>query len=441
MKNTGGSSHWHGFIGEFSWASQDSSITQPFNWDDGVPSWPQPPFLVPDFLNRGGVTTNTVYYWQSYDSGRLPEYLNWSYNLQRQLPSNMVIEVGYNATMGRHLTTNQVNMNQADPQVFYSYVNKLGFDGAFNLMSQNISSAAARAAGVPYPYSTFNGSVSQALRPYPQYGSINTAADGGDRSGNSTYHALIVKFEKRYSSGLTFLTSHVLSKMFSTAEGANASSGGSMDNYNLKLEKALSWSDQTHVFKFNYSYELPFGKGRRYVVAGILGRIVGGWRVAGVQSYYSASPMSISPGYSLRIPGAGNRISVADYIGWRATPKSGKFDPYVDKWWEVSVMNKTPATSVPSGAKVWVAKEVFGNAAQRNPKERGPWGFNENVSVARTFRFTENIRADLRWEAFNLLNRMRWGGPDSGLTSNNFGLVRSQANTPRQMQFGIKLSF
>jgi hypothetical protein len=61
--------------------------------------------------------------------------------------------------------------------------------------------------------------------------------------------------------------------------------------------------------------------------------------------------------------------------------------------------------------------------------------------VARTFRFTENIRMDLRWEAFNLLNRVRWGGPDSGLTSNNFGLVRSQANTPRQMQFGIKLSF
>jgi hypothetical protein len=280
--------------------------------------------------------------------------------------------------------------------------------------------------------------VGQALRPYPQYGGINTSGDGGDRSGNSTYHALILKLDKRYSNGLQLLASYVLSKMFSTAEAANAGSGGSMDAYNLKLEKDLTWSDQTHVVKLNYSYELPFGKGRARLTQGVLSRVAGGWRVSGVQTYNTSSPMSISPGYSLGMPGAGNRISVASYEGWQAQPKGGKFDPFVDLWWDTSVMNKTPGTAVPAGAKVWVAKERFGNATQRNGKVRGQWGLGENVSVARTFKFTEHLRADLRWEAFNLFNRHRWGGPDSGLTSTNFGLVRS-ASGVRQMQLGLKL--
>jgi hypothetical protein len=439
MKNTGGSSHWHGFIGEFSWSTQDGSITHPFNWDSGIPSWPEPPFLVPDFLNRNGVTSNTVYYWQQYDAGRLPEYLNWSFSIQRQLPSNMVAEVNYNATTGHHLTTNMVDMNQTNPAIYEGYVSRMGFDGAYNLMNQNINSAAARAAGVPYPYSGFNGSVQQALRPFPQYGGVNTSSDGGDRSGNSTYHAMVLKLEKRYSNGLQMLSSYVLSKMFSTAEAANASSGGSMDAYNLKLEKSLSQNDQTHVFKFNYSYELPFGRGKKWANQGFGSHIVGGWRVAGVQIYSSGTPRMLSPGYGLRMAGAGNRVMINDYEGWRATPKNEKFDPFVDLWWEPSITNKTPGLTAPSGAKVWVYKEGFGNATLRNPKERSPWNHNENLSVARTFQITERLRADFRWEAFNLLNRVRWGGPDSGMTSNNFGLVRSTANTPRQMQLGLKL--
>jgi hypothetical protein len=440
VKNTGGSSHWQGFIGEFSWSSPDANKSPAFYWDNGVPSWPKPPFLVPDFLNRDGVFTNSPPYWQPYDAGRLPEYLSWNLSIQRQLPSNMVAEVAYNATMGHHLTTDMVQINQVDPKIFYSYVDKLGFDAAYSLMTLRVNSPQAVAAGVPIPYPGYNTTmtVGQALKPFPQYNTINTASDGGDRSGNSTYHSLILKLDKRYSNGLQLLGSYVLSKMFSDAEAANASSGSAMTQYNRRLEKDLSSSDQTHVIKLNYSYELPFGKGRKWVNTGLASRIVGGWRVAGVQVYQSGTPRSISPGYSLRVPGAGNRISVTSYEGWRAKPKGEKFDPFVDLWWNVSAMDKNPAMAPPSGAVVWVAKTVFGNATRRNPKERSPWNFNENVSVARTFQIKENFRADFRWEAFNLLNRHVWGGPDSTLTSTNFGLVRS-ASGVRQMQLGLKL--
>ncbi len=440
VKNSGGSAHWQGFYTEYTWTSQDQSLTQPFNWDNGAPAWPKGPYLRPDYLNLNGVTTNSIPYWPNPDSGRLPEYLSWTFNIQRQLPSNLVAEVGYNATMGHHLSTNLVALDQMNPTIFYSYVNQLGFDAAYSLMNQQIGSAAATAAGVPYPYSGFSGTVGQALRPYPQYGGIDTSSSStGDRSGNSSYNALILKLDKRYSNGLQLLASYVFSKMFSTGELATGRSAAAMNTYNTKLERALCSSDQTHVFKLNYSYELPFGKGRKWANQGIAGYLVGGWRLAGVQTYNSGQPTSISPGYSLRIPGAGNRISVTDYEGWVATPKNGNFDPYVDLWWNTSVMNRTPATSAPSGAKVWVSKTQFGNATQRDPKVRSPWALNENISLARSFKLTERIRLDFRWEAFNLLNRVMWGSPDSTITSTTFGLVRSTANTPRQMQGGLKL--
>ena len=72
---------------------------------------------------------------------------------------------------------------------------------------------------------------------------------------------------------------------------------------------------------------------------------------------------------------------------------------------------------------------------------RAPAIFNEDISLGKEATITERLRVSLRFEAFNLLNRVRWGNPDSTYTSSNFGLVRSQANNPRQMQAGLKVLF
>jgi hypothetical protein len=437
VKNTGGSSHFHGFIGDYSFPNLNQHLTPTFMLDDGYPFWPQPPFLTPD-----GQNGNSVPYWQPYDAGRLPEFYNWSFGLQRMLPGNQVVEINYNAQLGRHLTTNNVAINQVDPNIFFDYANRLGgVDAAISLFNSQITSTAARNAGVPFPYPGFTGPVRQALRPYPQFNDINTGSDGGDRSGSSTYHAMIVKWEKRYSSGLTFLNSYVLSKMFTNAETANANANGPMTHYNRRLDKAISRSDQTHNLKFSYSYEFPFGKGKRFLSSGVLNHIVGGWRISGIHQYASGTARGIGPGYSFPIF-AGNRITVLDYEGWKNTNYTGdKFDPHKDLWWNTGMFPRTPTDVAPQGAKAYVAKSSFGTATVRNPKERGPWNLNESVSLARTFRFTEGVRLDFRVEAFNLLNRVQWGGPDSTVTSNNFGLVTSQGNQPRQMQFGLRLQF
>jgi hypothetical protein len=82
---------------------------------------------------------------------------------------------------------------------------------------------------------------------------------------------------------------------------------------------------------------------------------------------------------------------------------------------------------------------VFGNATRYNPKVRGFWGQNENVSLAKTFTIRENLRLDLRGEAFNLLNRTIFGTGNNNLNSVDFGVVTSQVNTPRQLQVALKL--
>ena len=83
----------------------------------------------------------------------------------------------------------------------------------------------------------------------------------------------------------------------------------------------------------------------------------------------------------------------------------------------------------------------IGNASKNNPKARAPWFLNENVSLAKNVNLTEKVKLTIRGEAFNVLNRVRWGSPDSTLTSSTFGQVRSQGNSPRQMQLAAKIVF
>ena len=68
VKNTGGSSHWNGFIGGYNVTAPAFPASSAFNWDTGWPAWPQPPFLVPETLNGSNIP-----YWQPEDAGRLPD--------------------------------------------------------------------------------------------------------------------------------------------------------------------------------------------------------------------------------------------------------------------------------------------------------------------------------------------------------------------------------
>jgi hypothetical protein len=147
--------------------------------------------------------------------------------------------------------------------------------------------------------------------------------------------------------------------------------------------------------------------------------------------YTSGSPSSVSSGFTLPF-GGGNRVFITSYENWRAPISGSKFDPFKDVWWQKSSFNQVPQA---------VLDTELGNATRNNPKSRAPWQLRENLSVSKTIPLREEIRLVFRFEAFNMTNRVRWSGPDSNLTSANFGLVRGQSNTPRQIQAALKLYF
>ena len=429
IKTTGGSTHFQGLILNSTFGTGNLPAFTYFNLDAGLPAWTAPPFRGPA-TDLGG----TTYFWQKDDSGRPPEFYSWNLDIQRQLPKNFVASVGYTGTRGVHLSSSILNINQMDPKYFTQY----GRD----LLLASITSPAAVAAGLKPPYAGFIGSVAQSLKPFPHYGDVATSggqpSSVGERTGDSTYNAMIVKLDKRYSSGLTLLTSYVLSKLFSNADSAVTVGRDSIDHYNRKLQKALSWDDQTHVIRQAFSYELPFGRGRHFNMTGLQDKILGGWGLSGFMEYASGTPLSVGPGFSSIPGGAGNRVFINSYEGWRAPVSGDKFDPFKDVWWDAGKFQVGP-----DGKKLTQAQlnAGIGNASKNNPKSRSPWNLNENFSLAKNIDITEKVKFTLRMEAFNIANRVRMGGPDSTVTSATFGIIRSQGNEPRKMQFGAKVVF
>lgn len=421
VKTTGGSTHYDGFIGSFSWASADLQVFDfPSLLDDGLPAWNQPPFLRPEVSNGQA----TVEYWQP-NAGRPSEYWTWGLDIQHQLPSSTVLTLGYTGTRGLYLTSGLLNYNQIDPR----YLSTLGP----NLLLSSVTSPAAVQAGITAPYPGFNGTVQRALQQYPQYLTV-TSHNGGEKIGVSSYHSMVVKVDKRYSSGLTLLGSYVLSKMFTDAESGSLQGAWALDTYNRRLEKALSVDDQTHIMRASFNYEFPLGRGKSFNPGRGWNYLLGDWSLSAYTEYGSGTPMSVDPGIQPPIyPGAGrNRVTISSYDNWRGPISGESFDPFQDRWWNPNAFQQAPRE---------VLLSTLGNATVRNPRIRSPWVLNENVSLAKGFVIKEGVQASLRAEAFNLFNRVRWGGPNSTYTAPDFGLVRSQANSPRQIQMALRLTF
>ena len=425
-----GSGHYAGFVGSYSFSSADLDITPPFLMDKGLPSYPLPPQIDPSFANN-----TSVDYWQGQNATRAPESLTWTFTIQRQLTANTLLETGYNANVSSHLPSGTVNIDQTPTQYLNQFIQQYGPTGALNLLRASVTSPQAQAAGIPLPYPNFTNpnvqyvqTVAQALRPYPQYSTVSTGGQGsnGDRSGHSSYHAVVVKVQRRFSKGLTFQWNYAFSKLLTDADNSQATGGAAQDQYNRRLEKSIGLYDQSHSLKLNTIYELPFGRGRKWLTSGPATWILGGWRFGAIQTYSSGFPLPITENNPLPIFNGNTRPWITSYLGWRAPISGSKFDPNKDKFLNIAAFPAQPV-----GA--------FGNATRYNPKLRSFPLFNENISLAKSFSITEKKHIDFRWEAFNLLNRTQFGSPNTNLNSSTFGVVNSQANAPRQMQVALKL--
>jgi hypothetical protein len=420
-----GTSHFAGFIGQYEFTNGDNGVTPTFLLDQGIPAYPLPPLIDPAFSNNLNID-----YWNGDAAMRPATYDTWTISMQREVRRGMTIEVDYNGSKGSNLQANLLNFNQVPLSVVNDLIARFGAAGAVTLLNSQVTSAAAVAAGIRPPYPNFTDpavqrtrSVAQALRPFPQYGTINTSNSGGDKTGRSMYHAGVLKLTQRLSDGFLFQGSYTYSKLMTNADAFSGSTGA-MDTAQPDLEYAIGRFDQTHSIKLNTVYELPWGEGRRWLNSGVASHVLGGWRFAAVQSYVSGLPIGVTTSAPLPIFNGTNRPNVTG-ADWRAPIAGDEFNPRVDRF-----LNRA-AFVQPVGQ--------LGNAPRMNGGVRRFWNLSENVSLAKTISMTDGLRLDVRMEAFNLLNRIVWGAPNTDFNSNNFGLITSVGNSPRQMQFGLKL--
>jgi hypothetical protein len=438
LASVSGSTHNMGFTLTQTFSNSTSGILPTYTLDAGMPPWTAPPFINPSVSNG-----TSVAWFQGNETTKLPAYDNVNFSIQRQLGNAVVADIGYNGVMGEHLQTQLLQYNQIDPK----YLTAFGTVAqSVTVLNSLVGSATANAAGITAPFPGFNqlwgsrATVAQALRPFPQYTYIDTYAGQGDHSGHSTYHALILKVSRRVGNGLTLQSSYVFSKMLTDSDTAWGS-GYAADFYNRGLEKSIGQFDVTHDFKFSAVYDLPFGKGRRWMNKGPAAWALGNWRISGISIYDSGTPVAVSTSLTLPIyaSGAGGRVPayVTSYNGWQPNWNGG-FDPGKDTFFVPYGSGPFPLQG--SGT----IYNSIGNETRYNPKVRLFPNLNENLSATKVFPIRERVQLELRGEAFNVFNRVRFGTGSTQLQSQSFGVLTgsgSQINAPRQLQVAAKLYF
>ena len=408
-----------------------------------------PPFIDPTVMNGQG---NALFLESKVD--RPGTIQNWTLDVQRQLPFQTIVDVAYVGAHGDHLQAFLHDPNQGLP------ANQArGACLQVNIADQVGNPACAGQSVVPAPYAGFNGTVSQALRPFPQYGTVTVdSATMDDPFGDYTYHALQVQVTKQASNGLTVLANYSWSKNLTNADSeypteaaweGNGTSGA-LNTYNLKVEKALSMFDIPQRVVLAWTYDLPFGKGKKFAnQSRVVNVLAGGWTLAAVQQYQSGTPLSVtSPGWTSGIFGGGEGATGSSS---RPNVVSGKsFNALHGKyvWGQSRLLNQaafTPAANFTFGdaPRALGVRELFNTSED----------FNVNKAIP---MFTERVQTNFRVEFFDVFNRHRFTGFDTSVTcsasltqtcsplvntNTNFGNASGLAYGPRNIQGVLRVTF
>lgn len=390
------------------------NFTPIYNWNrDPFPqSFSRPPVQDPSFANGQAV------FYDPPDGGRLPVVSSWTMGVQRELGAGFSVDASYIGSRSEHLA-----LPPANSQINYVPIEYLSLG---NLLLQPITSAAAQAAGFTQPFPGFANqlganTVAQALKPYPQYTSI-TAASARLTEGKARYHSLQLRGNKRFTGGLT-LTSF-LTWM------SNKSNTNYTPQYPGDLALRTDPGTPEWIFGASWAWELPFGRGRRYLAdaPAVVSAIVSGWQFAGSVRYASGLPLVITTGNNLSPLGYGikyaNRVPDVDvYLDGRKD-----FDPATDRWLNAA------AFAVPGAF-------VLGDTGGPLDDVRGFAQKSESFSITRSVAFGGNRRLLVGVDISNPFNFVRWNDPNTNIASGGaFGSVTG-TQPGRTMQARATFSF
>ena len=330
----------------------------------------------------------------------------WNLNLQRQLIRDSVLQVGYVGTHGVHLALLRDLNQAAQPS------------------DSNLGGPSGN-SGRPYV-----GTV-------PNVAQIRT--EGHDLS--SITHSLQVRFEKRFSADWSMLNSYTYQHTIGQMEEDEYAQP--QNPYNLRAERGNVAPDYRHQFSSAWSYQLPFGPGRRFFNGtGSMRWIAGGWQVNGIVTMYSGqhfTPTLSSDYANVGYGGLGGVGMRPDLVG---NPYDFSNAPCGTRQtiscWFNPAQFAIPPLAVVNGVTQTFAHQ-FGNATRGSLV--GPAVYNTDFSVFKDFKFRERVTLQMRGELFNLFNTPQFAPPGATVDTSSAGVISNTVNTSRQIQLVARVTF
>jgi hypothetical protein len=345
----------------------------------------------------------------------------WNFVVQRELPKNMALEIGYS---GNHQSHQQILYN-TDPCPNLGFVNNT----ALSCDSRRV---------VPTPYTNGAKSVGSSLTETSSFGYGN-------------YAALNAKLEKRFSQGLQFLTAytygHTLANSGTSLSGA--ANFGNPDPTNLASSYSSAAWDIRHNLTTSFNYELPFGRGKQFLSG--MNRasdiILGGWQSNGILTLRTGQPFSIN-GTECQGQWGKCRPDLVPGQNPNDAPSGGRTPGTNGQWFNINAVQvayQNPVTGVYTGGNLGLQSNT------------GPPTRTMDFSLFKDFKFTERVQMQFRAEAVNIGNTPQFSTPDASIGdaklaatatapavngNGNFGKVLgAQVGTERHVQFQLRLRF
>lgn len=339
-----------------------------------------------------------------------PYVQQWTSNVQYQL-GNTVFQVAYIGNHGvKLLFGTTYELNQLPPSDL-ALGNQL-LQTVPNPFYGIISSGALSGPTIPY---------GQLLRPFPEYTGVENVQPP---SASSSYNALAVSANHRFSNGIQFLVSYTWSKYLTNSEGPEGWTNGqaqAVQNwYSNSLEKSVMSDDIPRSLVASYVYELPVGNGRKFAPSSrAVDGIIGGWQVAGISSFKDGFPLSIT-----------NATNNTNSFGGNQRPNilgnPTLSNPSIYQWFNTADFSQP-------------APFTFGDAPRTLPYLRAQGTINTDLTLQKYWSlWNETSRLQLRAEFYNLFNRAQFFAPGTTFGTSTFGVVPG-ALPARSIQFGMKL--
>jgi hypothetical protein len=367
-------------------------------------------------------------------TGQVTPY-QWQYNagFQYELPGNALLGVNYAGSQGHRLTCAFFFCGDQIPQNLIQQYGPAVFNTVPNPFYGIITNPTAA-------LSTPTVQEGQLLKQWPAYTNWTAVLppwqgpEANHDTFQSDFNALEVQLNKRVSHGLTLMVAYTYSKLLTNTDSFEAGYEGPATSYqnnvDYKGEWSLSAADVTSRLVLGHVYDLPLGRGLHFgsQMPPVLDKIVGHWQFSGMTTLQSGFPLPISEaGHTTGAFGGGDRPSMVpgqDPCGDISRSRGEKILQY---------MNPNAFYEPPNF--------TFGNATRLLNGCRADGVKNFDWGLYKFIPIKERLKTEIRMEWYNAFNRPQLANPSTTFNAGGFGAISSQANSPRIIQLGIKLTF